>query len=74
MERFLRLDEVRHITGIPTSTIYYLIKRQEFPAQVKLARNMVGWREAEISKWQRKKIAERDGVELPEDEADGADQ
>ncbi len=50
-DRILRLPEVRHTTGLPTSTIYYMIKRKEFPEPIKLGARAVGWRLSEIEKW-----------------------
>ncbi|GEM_PF-7101010 len=35
-DKILRLPEVRDRTGLPTSTIYYLINRNEFPKQTRL--------------------------------------
>jgi len=35
-DRFLRLPEVIHVTGLSRSTIYDLISRSTFPAQITL--------------------------------------
>jgi prophage regulatory protein len=37
--------------GLPTSTLYYLMGRGEFPANVQLSRRIVAWRESEILSW-----------------------
>jgi prophage regulatory protein len=59
-DTFLRLDDVTRITGVPRSTIYDLIKRKQFPEQIKLSERMVAWSAAEISDWQQQRIAKRD--------------
>jgi prophage regulatory protein len=57
---FLRLTDVTRITGVPRSTIYDLIKRKQFPEQIKLSERMVAWSAAEIADWQKRQIAKRD--------------
>jgi prophage regulatory protein len=59
-DTFLRLDDVTRITGVPRSTIYDLIKRGQFPEQIKLSERMVAWSAAEIADWQQQRIAKRD--------------
>jgi len=51
MDRFLRIDDVIHFTGLARSTIYARINDGTFPPQVKIGLRSVGWRESEISKW-----------------------
>jgi prophage regulatory protein len=60
---FLRLTDVTRITGVPRSTIYDLIKRKQFPEQIKLSERMVAWSAAEIADWQKRQIAKRDQLE-----------
>ena len=60
-DRFLRLGDVKKITGLGRSTIYDLIKRGEFPQQVNLSRNLVAWLESEVRDWQHVKVSKRDG-------------
>ena len=48
---FLRLAAVTERTGLSRSTIYRMVTRSEFPAQVKLGRRAVGWRRSEIDCW-----------------------
>lgn len=50
-DRFLRLPEVVHRTGLPKRTIYHRINLGTFPASVKLGPNAVAWRESEIDAW-----------------------
>ena len=51
-DRFLRLKEVIHITGLSRSTIYAEISKGDFPKQIKLTGSRsVGWLESEITSW-----------------------
>jgi prophage regulatory protein len=59
--RFLRLGEVRHLTGLSTSTIYAMVAAGTFPKNFKLTSKIVGWLERDIAAWQRDRIKERDG-------------
>jgi prophage regulatory protein len=63
-ERFLRIRQVRDITGLPQSSIYEAITKSEFPRQVRLGRQRVGWLESEIRAWQNARIAERDDAKF----------
>lgn len=54
--RFMRLPEVRSITGLSRSHIYELISRDEFPRQYKLGERASGWLESEIRDWVQMKI------------------
>ncbi|MGE0603846.1 MAG: helix-turn-helix transcriptional regulator, partial [Xanthobacteraceae bacterium] len=41
---FLRRADVQRVTGLPTSTLYDMIKRDEFPRPVKITEGgRVGW-------------------------------
>lgn len=51
IDRFLRLDEVRHVTGLGRNTIYRRIREGTFPKQVRIGPNSVAWRQSEISRW-----------------------
>ena len=59
-ERFLRIGQVRDITGLPQSSIYEAVAKGEFPRQVRLGPQRVAWVESEIRQWQANRIAERD--------------
>jgi len=61
-ERFLRREEVTRITGLPQSTIYQKMSEGSFPKNFHISPRLCAWRETEIAKWQRDRIAERDGV------------
>ena len=61
-ERFLRREEVTEITGLPQSTIYKMMSEGSFPKNFHISPRLCAWRETEIAKWQRDRIAERDGA------------
>lgn len=47
----LREHDVAHMTGLPRSTRYLLIKNGEFPAPVALGSRVSGWMSDEIQAW-----------------------
>lgn len=47
----LRLPAVKKMTGLPTSTIYYMMAKKEFPQSIKLGYRSVGWLQADIEAW-----------------------
>lgn len=55
---FLRLPEVKRMTGLSRSSIYMQIKTGQFPAPVKLGGRAVGWVEDEILTWARDRVLE----------------
>ncbi len=50
-EILLRKPKVMERTGLPHSTIYYLIDRKEFPVPVKLSTRSIAWKKSEIDDW-----------------------
>ncbi|MBS0448238.1 MAG: AlpA family phage regulatory protein [Proteobacteria bacterium] len=51
-ERVLvRLPGVIRMTGLGRSTIYRLMAERKFPAPVKLAELLNGWRAADLAEW-----------------------
>ena len=56
-ERFLRLPEVKHRTGLGRSQLYALAARGEFPAPLKLSERCSAWRESEVREWIQQRIA-----------------
>jgi prophage regulatory protein len=58
--RMLRLREVKHLTGLGTSTIYLKMSRGEFPRQIPLGEAAVGWSSREIESWLEAQCAKRD--------------
>ncbi len=55
--RFIRLPEVKRISGLAKSTIYKKIKEKTFPEQFLIASKAVAWDEKSIQNW-RKEIIE----------------
>lgn len=50
-DRIIRIREVIEMTGLSRSSIYLLIKKGDFPAQVKLSTRSSGWFRREIKNW-----------------------
>ncbi|MFO1209588.1 MAG: AlpA family phage regulatory protein [Amaricoccus sp.] len=58
--RFLRVREVCGLIGVSKPTLYKWIKRGEFPGQVSISHNRVGFLETEVMAFMEAKIADRD--------------
>lgn len=56
-DRFLRMPEVRNLTGLSRAHIYQLIVKREFPKQYKLGERASGWLESEVRAWMLGRIA-----------------
>jgi prophage regulatory protein len=54
--RFLRLKEVRKVTGLGRSFIYQLQAEQQFPHSIKIGVRAVGWLEGEVRAWVESRI------------------
>jgi prophage regulatory protein len=48
---FLRLPEVKAVTGLSKTSIYELIRGKSFPAPVRLGPRAVAWVKSEIRQW-----------------------
>jgi len=48
---FLRLPEVKAITGLSKTSIYELIRSSAFPAPIRLGPRAVAWVRSEIRQW-----------------------
>lgn len=59
VDRFLRLNTVLDRTGLSRATLYRKISAGTFPHQIKIAERCCGWRESEVSAWQRNPITFR---------------
>lgn len=55
MQRIIRLNEVKHLTGLSKSTIYLLIRKEVFPKSIKITDRTSGWMENDISDWIKSK-------------------
>ncbi|WP_309298743.1 helix-turn-helix transcriptional regulator [Pseudomonas turukhanskensis] len=53
---FVRLPEVKRMTGLGTTTIYKLANAGTFPKQVPLGGRAVAWVRSEICAWTRAKV------------------
>lgn len=53
---FIRLPEVKRLTGLSTATIYRMVTAGTFPRQVKIGAQAVGWVKAEVLVWSRAKL------------------
>jgi prophage regulatory protein len=63
---FLRLPEVKAVTGLSKTTLYSLIRDRSFPAPVPLAPRVVAWVKSEVNQWAAERIvAARSGVCRP---------
>ena len=58
--RFLRLRDVINRVGMKKSSIYALMKKGEFPKQIKLSARSSAWVESEIDEWVDSRVAARD--------------
>lgn len=52
-DKIIRMPDVMAKVGLRKSAVYNMIKRGEFPAQIRLGENSVGWLEADIDEWVR---------------------
>ena len=48
---FLRLPEVKAVTGLSKSSLYALIREKDFPAPVRLGSRAVAWVRSEVRQW-----------------------
>ena len=56
--RFIRIATVTNLTGIPRSSVYALISRNLFPAQISLGGGKsVAWLESDVIAWMNERIA-----------------
>jgi prophage regulatory protein len=53
---FLRLPEVKAVTGLSKTTLYSLIREHSFPAPVSLGPRVVAWVKSEIKQWATDRI------------------
>lgn len=53
---FLRLPEVKSVTGLSKTSIYELIREKSFPAPVRLGPRAVAWVRSEIRQWALERV------------------
>ncbi|MDR0189390.1 AlpA family phage regulatory protein [Pseudomonas yamanorum] len=56
---YIRIAEVRRISGLSTPTIYRLAVCGKFPRQAKVGLQAVAWVRAEVEQWAAGRAAER---------------
>jgi prophage regulatory protein len=61
VERLIRIDEVKHLTGLSTATLYRKITANEFPRPVALGALARAWPLSEVQDWIAGRIAVRGG-------------
>ena len=60
----IKLKRVIALTSLSSATIYRLVKKGEFPKQLKLAERSSGWLLEEINDWLESKSTLRNGGQL----------
>ena len=55
-ERFLRIREVVHRTGMSKATIYNRMNQGLFPKQIPIGANLVVWLESDVQRWMQEQI------------------
>lgn len=63
LQSFLRIGAVVKLTGLPRSTVYDLVSRNQFPRPIKISERCSAWLETELCDWQAARIAQRDKSE-----------
>jgi prophage regulatory protein len=58
-DRYIRIKELAIMLSIGRSTIYKLMKKNQFPQQIKLSERTVVWRLSVINEWinEREKLS-----------------
>jgi prophage regulatory protein len=59
MKQIIKLSEVKGVVPLSTASIYRLIKKGEFPKQIKLSERSSGWVLEEVEQWLEEKINKR---------------
>ena len=54
---FLRLPELKSVTGLSKSSLYALIRAKTFPSPVQLGPRMVAWVRSEVRQWAAERIS-----------------
>jgi prophage regulatory protein len=62
--QIIKLPAVISMSALSSPTIYRLIKKGEFPKQIKLSERSSGWLLSEVNKWLDDKANARNSVEV----------
>lgn len=57
--QFIRLPEVKRLTGLSTATIYRKANEGQFPRQVRLGSQAAAWIKSEVLAWSKGKLENR---------------
>ena len=60
MKQIIKLSEVKGVVPLSTASIYRLIKKGEFPKQIKLSERSSGWLLSEVEQWLDSKVNARE--------------
>lgn len=55
---FLRLPEVKAVTGLSKTSLYALIRNRNFPSPVRLGPRAVAWVRSEVKQWATNRVLE----------------
>lgn len=58
LKPFLRLKQVKVLTGLSRSWIYEAIRRGDFPPPIPIGARAVAWPEQSIAEWQTQRISQ----------------
>ena len=56
LRSFLRLKQVKAVTGMSRSWIYEAVRRGDFPAPIALGARAVAWDAVAVASWQERRI------------------
>jgi len=59
MRQISKISKVKEMVPLSTASIYRLIKKGEFPKQIKLGERSSGWILEEVEQWLDEKINKR---------------
>jgi len=59
MQTIIKLSKLKDVVPLSTASIYRLIKKGEFPKQIKLSERSSGWLLEEIEQWLVNQINKR---------------
>ena len=59
MDKFLRLPQVKEITGLSRTTLYRYMDQGYFPKPYDLGPRTVAWLEVDVQQWSQARIASR---------------
>jgi len=63
VDEVIRKADLPRYCGLRRSQIELYVKLGKFPRPIQLGQRAVGWLASEVERWQRERIAERDGEE-----------